>query len=101
MGFFDKAKEFAGKKVQEFQANEKKKAEIRSAENRAYNEAYQKARVDFLKEKARKDARAQILPSRHVSTKGLHQKSVLMNVGANAASNPFGELDKRMSKALR
>ena len=101
MGFFDKAKEFAGKKYHEIQEAEKKRAVVRSAEKAAYDEEFQKARLSAMKSRARLDARASVFPR-----KGTAQKSMLSNIGRNAANfdmnfNPLAGSDKKFKKVLQ
>jgi len=102
MGFFEKAKEFAGKKFHDMQEAEKKRAITRSAEKAAYDEEFQKARLSAMKSRARSDARASVFPRKGTPQK----KSMLSNIGRNAANfdmnfNPLAGSDKKYKKVLQ
>ena len=88
MGFFDKAKEFAGKKYHDLQEAEKKRGEIRKVEKAEYDAEFQKARLSSMKQKARVDARASVFPRKGARP----QRSFLENIGENSlrAGEMFG-----------
>jgi len=88
MGFFDKAKEFAGKKVAEMKEAERKRSIVRSAEKAAYDEEFQKARLNAMKSRARSDAHTSVFPRKGTAPR----RSFLENIGENSlqAGKMFG-----------